>query len=363
MLKLHRLVSYICSRYTDMTYPLEDRLYFLFGTAGTFSAFAAFAAALGSGLPAVAAVASFISFLVMLVIMVLSFFTKDISAGRIFCSIFLNFFMFPTLFWVTGGVDCGMVFYFILGLCVTTLIVKGRLRTVLLVLSLLWYSVCLWIGFQFPELAYPLSFEERCMDTISSFAIVAVFIVAVIIIMMREYDGQHRKAAASAEALKQQALTDSLTTLYNYRYLHEALEDAVTVCRTEGTRASILLIDIDDFKRINDVHGHLQGNQVLCQLAALLKAWERDMVVARYGGEEFMVLMPGYDRERAMEAAEEIRQIVCRDRLLQDMTGDTFSISGGVAEYTDKDDLDSWIRRADVNMYAAKRSGKNRIVG
>lgn len=123
----------------------------------------------------------------MIVLMTVSFFMTDIAKNRIICSVFLNFFMFPALFWVTGGVNCGMIFYFILGLSVAALLLEGKSRAVILTLSLLFYTLNLHLGFKYPDLAYPLNYEERWMDTISSFLIVAVFIIAVINIMSVEY--------------------------------------------------------------------------------------------------------------------------------------------------------------------------------
>lgn len=358
------LLPYIRSRYFDPVYSFKDRLYFLFGTAGLLSAGAAFIAAVCSGLPKIAATASLFSFFIMFVLMSVSFCIKNISVNRIICSLFLNFFMFPALFWVTGGVDCGMIFYFILGLCVSTLILEGKTRIIVLTLSLAFYLVCLYLGFRFPQLAYPLSYEERSMDTISSFFIVSIFVIAVIIIMSLEYEKEHTKALENAAVLKQQALTDNLTTLYNQRYLLDALSAAAASCNQESKIASIILLDIDDFKKINDTYGHLRGNQVLCQFAALLKEKAcGHIVAARYGGEEFIVLLPEYGLEKAKEFAETIRLDVLHDKTLQALTNSRFSVSGGVAQYESGMAVDEWIRHSDMNMYAAKTAGKNRIIG
>lgn len=363
-MKLRQWLSYMKGRYFDPKYSFKDRLYFLFGTAGLFSAGAAYLAAIGSSLPQIAAVASMISFVIMLLLMGVSFFMQDISANRVVCSVFLNFFMFPVLFWVTGGVNCGMVFYFILGICVSTLILEGRIRTLVLILSLAFYTACLYLGFRYPEYAYPLSYSERSMDTISSFLIVALFIIAVIVILSREYEREHSKVLQSAEALKQQAITDGLTTLYNQRYITEAMLKAAEACEASKTPASIILFDIDDFKRINDTCGHLRGNQVLCQFAALLQAEAcENAVMSRYGGEEFVILLLGYPGQEAFAFAERLRLAVREDKKLQELTDYKFSISGGVAQYGQGISVDEWIRRADMNMYAAKAGGKNRIVG
>lgn len=351
-------------RYVDIKYPFQDRLYFLFGTAGLLSAGAAFVAAVCSGLPWIAAVASMVSFLVMLVLMLVSFFMKDISVNRVLCGMFLNFFMFPALFWVTGGVNCGMIFYFILGLSVAALILDGKVRMFVLVFTLALDMICLDLGFRYPQLAYPLSYEERRMDTIFSFGIVAVFIVAVIFIMSREYEKEHKIVAEHVALLNHQAITDSLTTLYNQRYLSDILETVVSSSNTEGKSSAVILMDIDDFKKINDTYGHLRGNQVLCRLAAILKEKAGDKyTVFRYGGEEFLIVMPDSVRDDAFGLAEDIRVSTGSDEILAQLTESHFSISGGVAQYKKGMAIDDWIRIADTNMYTAKRNGKNQIIG
>lgn len=360
---IRALLESVKGRYVNPEYLFRDRLYFLFGTAGLISAGAAFAAAILSGLPWIAAVASMFSFVVMLVLMLVSFCMKDITVNRIVCSLFLNFFMFPVLFWVTGGVNCGMVFYFILGLSVAALILDGRVRNIVLALALVYDMVCLDFGFRYPELAYPLSYEERRMDTIFSFGIVAVFIIAVIFIMSREYEKEHGKVMEHAALMNLQAVTDSLTTLYNQRFLSDILEKMIGNMQDREDTAMILL-DIDDFKKVNDTYGHLRGNQVLCRLASMLKDKAGDKYIpCRYGGEEFIIVMPQSGREDAVKWAEMIRAETFNDGILGELTESHFSISGGVACYRPGMTMDEWIRQADANMYAAKRGGKNKIVG
>lgn len=361
---IREIMTFAKGRYVDPKYSFEDRLYFLFGTAGTISAGAAFAAAIGSHLPWIAAAASLTSFFVMLVLMAASFFMTNIAVNRIFCSVFLNFFMFPALFWVTGGVNCGMIFYFILGLSVAALILEGKCRVIVLTLALLFQMLNLHLGFKYPDLAYPLNYEERWMDTISSFLIVAVFIIAVIIIMSAEYGKEHDKVVSHAEILNQQAITDNLTKLYNQRFLMDTLKNMVETYDGRQNSISLILMDIDDFKRVNDTYGHLRGNQVLCRFASILqeKAGEK-YIAARYGGEEFMLVLPGCPREAALQFAEMIRLDVYHDEVLADLTQKRFSVSGGVTQYQVGSSIDEWIRRADENLYAAKSGGKNRIVG
>lgn len=361
---IRELVAFVKRRYVDPQYSFKDRLYFLFGTAGTISAGAAFAAAIGSGLPWIAAAASLTSFFVMLVLMAVSFFMDNIGKNRIFCSVFLNFFMFPALFWVTGGVNCGMIFYFILGLSVAALILEGKCRAIVLTLALIFHTLNLHLGFRYPELAYLLNYEERWMDTVSSFLIVSVFIIAVILIMSVEYGKEHDKVVRHAEILNQQAITDNLTKLYNRRFLMDTLKNMVDDYGAQQGGISLLLLDIDDFKKVNDTFGHLRGDKVLCRLSAILKEKAGEKYIAvRYGGEEFMLVLPDCPQEAAMQFAEMIRLDVYHDEELAELTQNRFSISGGVTCYEKGISIEEWIRRADNNLYLAKSGGKNRIVG
>lgn len=357
-------IQFIKGRYVDTKYPFQDRLYFLFGTAGALSAATAFVAAIISQLPFTAALASLFSCCVMMGLMVSSFFMVDISRNRIICGIFLNFFMFPSLFWITGGINCGMVFYFILGLCVAALILDGRLRWVIIGVTLLIDTICLDMGFRYPHLATVLSYEERWLDTICSFGIVAIFIVAVIFIMSREYEKEHHKVLAHAVLLSQQANTDSLTGLYNQRFLMDTLSHLTSQHIKQSAPASLILMDIDDFKQINDTYGHLRGNQVLCRFSALLQECIPEGCTAfRYGGEEFIVVAPGFDLKAALMLAEAIRKTAFVDETLAQLADHSFSISAGVAQYQPDMLSDDWIRHADTHLYTAKQRGKNQSIG
>lgn len=357
-----KVFEFVKDRYVNPKYSFSDRLYFLFGTAGVISAGAAFVAAIASDLPHIAAVASLASFFIMLAIMVISLFMQNIYINRVICSCFLNFFMFPILFWVTGGINCGMVFYFLLGLCVATLILEGKIRSLIILITLLIDSFCLYVGFTHPQLMYQLSFEERMSDTISSFLIVGLFIIAVIVIMSREYAKEHEKVMTYNQVLQKEALTDPMTTLYNQRYLRAVLQEYIESASSPKAAAFLIMFDIDDFKQINDTYGHICGNQVLCQFASILKETCGDVNTAiRYGGEEFLVYLPASNTTAARQLAEKIRLSAQTDKMLQQLSGNHFSVSGGIAQYHNESTADQWISIADQHLYEAKQAGKNQI--
>ncbi len=154
-----------------------------------------------------------------------------------------------------------------------------------------------------------------------------------------------REAERQARAL---AETDPLTGLPNRRHFLDRLEAHAAA----GNGYAILMMDIDDFKRLNDEHGHLHGDAVLEQVGRVLRANVREGdLLARYGGEEFVVAMPGAGLDQALQVAERLRMAVARD------TPASISVGCAVAEAGER--LDEVLRRADDLLLFAKRSGKN----
>jgi two-component system cell cycle response regulator len=169
-----------------------------------------------------------------------------------------------------------------------------------------------------------------------------------------------RVEAQQAE-LRSMALTDQLTQVHNRHFLVEAAQLAVSEARRHGHPVSLLVVDIDRFKSINDTHGHGVGDNVLSQVAALLKRSSRgEDVVARFGGEEFVLLLPHCNLEDATRKAESLRQAV----ELLEPSGIHVSVSIGVAGQVGAavHSFDDLFTRADRALYAAKSRGRNAVV-
>lgn len=159
--------------------------------------------------------------------------------------------------------------------------------------------------------------------------------------------------------LAEMAVEDALTGAQNRRALEQALAREWARCAEQGLPLAALMIDVDHFKRYNDHHGHLEGDRVLIDVAALLRT---DLsvpveILARYGGEEFTLLLPGATLEAAARRAERLREAVERAR-----TGVTVSVGVAVAWPSAADVPSSLLRRADQALYEAKRQGRNRVV-
>lgn len=159
------------------------------------------------------------------------------------------------------------------------------------------------------------------------------------------------------ETMAHQASTDNLTGLLGHRAFHEALGAALGA--HDGTQFTLATIDIDDFKLVNDSHGHPVGDEALCRVAGALRAAVRDDdAVFRVGGEEFAVLMPGLGATDALVVAERLREAVAAIPFTTPLR-----VSVGLASWPhDAAGADELLRRADDALYAAKRAGKDRTV-
>ena len=172
--------------------------------------------------------------------------------------------------------------------------------------------------------------------------------------MLRESERQYRHLSQ----------TDSLTGLYNSRQFFERTRREIERATRYRRPLALLAMDADDFKRINDTHGHLEGDRVLQKLASAIRdCLRRTDSAYRYGGEEFMVLMPESSIEAAALVAERIRSSFAdMQHELPDGASFHASVSIGVTSHVAGDSPDSLIKRADLAMYRGKRRGKNCVV-
>jgi two-component system cell cycle response regulator len=164
------------------------------------------------------------------------------------------------------------------------------------------------------------------------------------------------------------ALTDSLTGLYNRRYLTAHLGGQIDRVRASGKPLALMMFDIDFFKAVNDTHGHAAGDEVLIEISRRIGQNVRSIdTVARFGGEEFVVVMPDADYAIVCVVAERLRKSIVNEPIAVrngPEDGLKSSISVGVAMFDfDADTVDSVLHKADLALYEAKRAGRNRCVG
>ena len=187
-----------------------------------------------------------------------------------------------------------------------------------------------------------------------------------LLVVLSERVRSHNRVIADSygeiQKFERHATTDALTGLANRHAMEDTFPDEIESCIQAGQAVTFIMIDVDEFKRFNDMFGHIAGDRVLLSVARILRAQFRpDDLLVRYGGDEFAVLLPGVDLQQALTIAERVRVSVCGE------TGDgsdsliqiPIKISMGVAELQQGATIDKLIRDADAALYRAKHAGRN----
>jgi diguanylate cyclase len=170
----------------------------------------------------------------------------------------------------------------------------------------------------------------------------------------------------SLKAAEQRSNTDALTALANRHSMDEFLRQAQITAMEKDEPLSVLLIDIDHFKKFNDDYGHQVGDQVLRLVAKVLQEGVREVdLAARYGGEELIAVLPGADLAACTTVAERVRRRIAEAKLTRRATGKeigSITVSIGVAQFRLAESAEAMIERCDRGLYQAKRLGRNRTV-
>jgi diguanylate cyclase (GGDEF)-like protein len=193
-----------------------------------------------------------------------------------------------------------------------------------------------------------------------------LLLLGIILFLIFRLAGRLSDAYSTIEKM---SITDDLTQLFNRRHFHARLDEEIERARRYEHPMSLLMMDLDHFKRINDRYGHQTGDDVLKTIAAILRAKTRNAdVVARYGGEEFVVLLPETKQKAARVTAEKLRtaieqhQLSAPDRSVFHVTA-SFGVSSlDMADKNNADPGDQIVKMADDAMYQAKQAGRNRVV-
>jgi two-component system, cell cycle response regulator len=168
--------------------------------------------------------------------------------------------------------------------------------------------------------------------------------------------------AAYHDEIYKLTTVDGLTQVYNRRFFEEGIEREISRCRRYQRSLSLVMLDIDHFKRVNDGYGHLAGDVVLKLVAStVLKKIRREDILARYGGEEFGVVLPEIDLKGALSFAEKVRRLIEKTHFqFGEFTIDV-TMSAGVATLEKQESAEQLILRADEHLYDAKKLGRNRV--
>lgn len=180
----------------------------------------------------------------------------------------------------------------------------------------------------------------------------------------KQTEAELAKLHKELDRVSLQARHDALTGALNRKGLDEALNREVSTVRRNASVLSVALLDIDNFKKLNDTLGHATGDIALAHLATVAKECMRPQdTLARYGGEEFVILLPDTPLDKGIEAMTRLQRELTKRFFLSGVEKVLITFSAGVAQVTDEEQPGDAIRRADQAMYLAKRAGKNRVLG
>jgi diguanylate cyclase (GGDEF)-like protein len=168
------------------------------------------------------------------------------------------------------------------------------------------------------------------------------------------------------EEARKRAITDEVSGIYNRRFLDDSLVTCFEKSRNNNQPLSLIMIDIDNFKKYSELYNQKQINIIIVKLVSVFKKYFRETdIIARYGGDEFMIILPDTDKEAAFKIAEKIRKAVSKLQLSDTLHKDTrrITISQGIATYPDNaDDLETLKVKADKTLYKAKLEGRDRVI-
>lgn len=274
--------------------------------------------------------------------------------------IFIVLIFSPAAWIFNGGVFGGAHYSLLLLGMVICAICSGWKRFFFLALLIVIVALLGLFQYLHPELVYYSTDRTTFFtDMISSYLLTLMASMLLFLIYVNNYDNERKRVWQYTMLLEEMAITDGLTGVFNHSYSQRLLEERIEESLRYKKNLSIIMVDIDHFKNINDSFGHEIGNQVLVKAAAVMSATVRSTdIVGRYGGEEFLIICPETALEDAGTLAERLRTEIGNHDYA---SGSSITISAGVAALNLKSAADaiSLIELADDALYAAKRDGRN----
>lgn len=280
--------------------------------------------------------------------------------------IFLSFIFFPTLWLITGGTYASIPYYMITNAGIIALLLSGLKRRIVFSIFALIVGLLMVIEYQHPALV--VEYDSRLVRYIDlSFGLftclfsVVVLIAVLIDSYVKELQNSKRYLAALEEKnreIEAISITDYLTGVFNRRFITSCLSEEIKESHKNKKSLTIAMIDIDNFKIINDTYGHLYGDYILKRIVKTIKSNLRHTdIVGRYGGDEFLIIMRDISMEEGYDIVERVRQKILELKWESDLK---ITISGGVIEVGDEK-MAGLLRKVDKLLYRAKQKNKNLI--
>lgn len=340
------------------SFSLEHRLFNIFSLIAFFSSILLSMVNLIIKLPLVLVLAPLFFGFLMAFCFYISRKKKAFQPAVLVCATAMLF-MAPVL-WIYNGGSTGGGQYFLIFIGILAAIVNtGRLRYYLLLAFILILSGLISLEYLYPEaITYFTSPGQRYVSVLLGFNLAALTIVLLFTVFADGYRLEQQRVKQYAQNMEEIAITDGLTGLYNHRFVRQRLEEEISKARRYKRKLSVIMLDIDHFKKLNDTQGHQYGDYVLKRIAEILQQNVRNTdTIGRYGGEEFIIVCSETGLAESYMLANRLRAEIERSQFKRQVQ---VTISGGVAELHEEN-IQQLVEKADRCLYSAKRLGRNRI--
>jgi len=334
---------------TNRKYPLEERMVFFVYATMVLSAVMVVVMNLVTGLPMVNNI-KWIMFIIFIVAVAFLYLKKENKRKLIrnISFVLIIFIVFPMLYIFSGGVRTSAIPYMIILLLALINSFSGKLRILLLTSYILIAQALMIINYLSPDIFPYVSNEMMMLDWVTNTPAILILISVLGIWVSNEHHYERDRAAEFLIEMEEISKSDTLTGVYNRRYLRERIEE---LYKGNGN-VSLFIFDIDGFKEINDSLGHVEGDRILIKVAEYMLDIFGEMTSIRFGGDEFLLIGSGYSEEVMNKKLKKFRKKL-KDNI--DVT-----ISGGVVKYDG--DLEETLTKADRLLYQAKKAGKNEVI-
>lgn len=376
-------------------FPLQYRFFHVIALIGFFMSFSASIINYLLDLGIFTVIIPFVCGIISIYLYYLSMYKKKYTLSVYLALIMLTFIFFPTMWVINGGSFGSIPYYLIVYSAFIAVLLKGFKRVLAIILFLGTIMALFIFEYKFPWFVHGYdSILSRYLDVFFGFIIAVIFNAVTMAAVINGYNMEHERVILYLSEVEKQrkeieqknylleknneelkeakqkteqlnlklreiSVIDSLTGTYNRRYLLKCLNSLRKTAEKYGQTFSVILLDIDHFKAINDTFGHVAGDKVLKKVCRTIKNNIRETdIFGRLGGEEFMVILPETHKEQAFVVAERIRQDISNITWAgQDMK---ITVSGGVYQYNNEK-LIELLKKVDNFLYQAKNSGRNRI--
>ncbi len=334
---------------SNRKYPLEERMVLFVYVIMIVSVLAMIVMNIVTGIPMVKNIKWLV--LIAFIAAVAFIYIKKENMRRLLrdISFILIIFVVLPVFYITdGGLKTAAILYMIMLLLALIYSFSGKMRIFLLASHILIAQALMIVNYLFPDIFPYVSEKMMFLDWITSTPVILILISLLAMWVSREHHYEREKAVEFSEEMERISKSDTLTGIFNRRYLKERVEE---LDETDGN-VCLFIFDIDRFKNINDTFGHTEGDRILIKTAKHMRDTFGEMTSIRFGGDEFLLIGSGCPPTDMHEKLKKFRKALINEL---DVT-----ISGGVVKYNGN--LEAALKRADELLYKAKEDGRNKVI-